>query len=101
MRSTAVANEDTPTPALVSRKSVMSQNSLHIVPLEPFVNAVVAGGFLGIHPVTVRRFAREGRLPGHPVSYGNGVRMHQRFLLSELREWLKSRNAGSDRPGGL
>lgn len=101
MRSTAVANEDTPAPDLVSRKSVVSQNSLHIVPLEPFVDAVAAGRFLGLHPVTVQRLAREGRLPGHSVSHKNGMRMHWRFLLSELGEWLKSRDARSDRSGGL
>jgi hypothetical protein len=34
---------------------------------EPFVNAVVAGQFLDLHPVTVQRMARTGALPGHPL----------------------------------
>ena len=37
------------------------------VSLEPYVDSNAAGEFLGLHPVTVMRLAREGHLPGHPV----------------------------------
>jgi hypothetical protein len=56
---------------------------------EPFVNAVVAGQFLDLHPVTVQRMARTGALPGHPLCRGR--RVVWRFLLSELAAWLKAR----------
>src|ERR1700691_840488 len=47
--------------------------------LEPFVNAREASKFVRFHPVTVQRLAREGLLPGHPVS--DGLRRHWRFRL--------------------
>ncbi len=63
--------------------------------LEPFVNAKEASKFVQLHPVTVQRLAREGLLPGHPVS--NGSRRHWRFRLSELGQWLQERESGNDR----
>lgn len=60
--------------------------------MEVFVNASEAGDFLELHPATVQRFAREGLIPAHPVA--GGKRKHWRFLLSELAEWLRSRNQG-------
>jgi excisionase family DNA binding protein len=56
--------------------------------MEPFVDAAGAGEFLKLHPATVQRLAREGTLPGHPVTRGR--RRKWRFLLSELKEWLSS-----------
>jgi hypothetical protein len=56
--------------------------------LEPFVDAAGAGEFLKLHPATVQRLAREGTLPGHPVT--RGKRKKWRFLLSELKNWLSS-----------
>ena len=56
------------------------------VSLEPNVDSIVAGKFLGLHPVTVMRLAREGHLPGHPVRHAK--RRQWRFLLSELSSWL-------------
>lgn len=63
------------------------------VSLEPYVDSTVAGEFLGLHPVTVMRLAREGHLPGHPVR--NAKRRQWRFLLSELSKWL-ARRSGSE-----
>lgn len=91
MRSTIVTNEEMPARDGVSRGPAILESSMPIATLEPFVDAAAAGGFLGLHPVTVQRLAREGRLPGHSVSHGNGVRTHRRFLLSELAQWLRSR----------
>jgi hypothetical protein len=56
------------------------------VSLEPYVDSVVAGKFLGLHPVTVMRLARQGHLPGHPLR--RAKRRQWRFLLSELSHWL-------------
>ena len=39
---------------------------------EPFVTPEEAANFLKISPVTVKKMAREGWLPAHPI--GNGVR---------------------------
>jgi phage terminase Nu1 subunit (DNA packaging protein) len=58
--------------------------------LEPFVDAAGAGEFLKLHPATVQRLAREGTLPGHPVT--RGKRKKWRFLLSELKDWLSSKS---------
>lgn len=58
---------------------------------EPFVNATEASQFVRLHPATVQRLAREGTLPGHPV--GSGQRRRWRFRLSELQDWLSSRNS--------
>jgi excisionase family DNA binding protein len=61
---------------------------LHTVP-ERFLDAQEAAQFLGLHPRTVQRLAREGIIPAHPI--GNGVRRRWRFLLSELDAWLRDR----------
>jgi hypothetical protein len=63
------------------------------VSLEPYVDSTAAGQFLGLHPVTVMRLAREGHLPGHPVR--NAKRRQWRFLLSELSKWLARQTSGS------
>ncbi|HTC92479.1 MAG TPA: helix-turn-helix domain-containing protein [Terriglobales bacterium] len=55
---------------------------------EPFVTSDEAARFLSLHPKTVERWARAGRIPGHPVGYGS--RKQWRFLLSELQQWMKS-----------
>ena len=44
----------------------------------------MAGQLLGIHPVTVLRWAREGRIPHHRL----GRRVA--FRTSELDQWLAS-----------
>jgi excisionase family DNA binding protein len=49
---------------------------------EPFVTPEEAAAFLKISPVTVKKMAREGWLPAHPI--GNGIRKRWRFRISEL-----------------
>ena len=61
------------------------------VSLEPYVDSIAAGEFLGLHPVTVMRLAREGHLPGHPLRQAK--RRQWRFLLSELSSWLARQKA--------
>jgi hypothetical protein len=57
--------------------------------IEPFVDAKTAGKFLGLHPATVQRLAREGLIPAHAI---NGrARRQWRFLLSELRHCFRAR----------
>jgi excisionase family DNA binding protein len=55
--------------------------------VEPFVDSVAAAEFLGLHPVTVMRLAREGHLPGHAIR--RAKRRQWRFRLSELGVWLQ------------
>ena len=66
----------------------MERLSLPAQTFEPFVDAAAAGKFLGLHPATVQRLARDSALPGHPVR--GCARRRWRFLLSELSEWLKA-----------
>jgi hypothetical protein len=63
------------------------------VNLERYVDSNAAGEFLGLHPVTVMRLAREGHLPGHPVRHAK--RRQWRFLLSELSKWLARQTSGN------
>ncbi|WP_263351374.1 helix-turn-helix domain-containing protein [Acidicapsa acidisoli] len=49
---------------------------------EAFVTPEEAALFLRYSPVTVKRLAREGKIPAHSVT--NGVRKRWRFLISEL-----------------
>ncbi|MGC1362924.1 MAG: helix-turn-helix domain-containing protein [Silvibacterium sp.] len=49
---------------------------------EAFVTPDEAAAFLRYSPITVKRLAREGKIPAHAVT--NGVRRRWRFLISEL-----------------
>ena len=75
-------------PITSKREKVMAVDSFRsaTVSLEPYVDSIAAGKFLGLHPVTVMRLAREGHLPGHPLRQAK--RRQWRFLLSELSSWL-------------
>ncbi|SEB55089.1 helix-turn-helix domain-containing protein [Terriglobus roseus] len=50
---------------------------------EPILNADEASSLLGLHPVTLRRWAREGRVPCHRV----GRRLS--FRSTELNHWYE------------
>ena len=41
-----------------------------------------AADFLRCSPITIKRLARDGKIPAHAVT--NGVRKRWRFLISEL-----------------
>jgi excisionase family DNA binding protein len=56
---------------------------------EKFVTPEEAATFLSISPVTVKKMAREGYLPAHPI--GNGLRKRWRFLISELVSHMRCR----------
>ena len=51
---------------------------------EPLLDSEEAGRFLRIHPATVKRLARSGRLPGFRI--GN----RWRFRFSDLDDWAHS-----------
>ena len=55
---------------------------------EAFVTAHEAAGFLRCSPITVKRLAREGKIPAHSIT--NGVRKRWRFLLSELADRMQT-----------
>ena len=63
---------------------------------EPFVAPERAADFLALSRKTVRKLARRGDLPAHPV--GRGVRLMWRFRLSELSRWLEGEAVKLDQP---
>ena len=68
--------------------------STSLLTIEPFVTAKEAARFLCCSPITVKRLARQGKVPAHSLS--NGVRKRWRFLISELAATLKN-NVSSER----
>jgi excisionase family DNA binding protein len=66
-------------------------------PFEYFVDADEAAQFLKLERRTVLRFAREGRIPAHPLD-PDAERKDWRFLLSELHEWLSGQVNCACRP---
>lgn len=56
---------------------------------EPLISAEDASGLLGIHPVTLLRWAREGRVPRRRL--GRKVT----FRASELDSWYRTEYIGS------
>ncbi|MEI9979945.1 MAG: helix-turn-helix domain-containing protein [Edaphobacter sp.] len=75
------------TSAFVSRRIVevqmMTQSET-----EAFVTPEEAATFLHYSPVTVKRLAREGKIPAHSIT--NGVRKRWRFLISELADRMRT-----------
>ncbi|WP_353073079.1 helix-turn-helix domain-containing protein [Tunturiibacter gelidiferens] len=76
--------------AVVGRPAAIrgSQMSALVIPpsspvvFEPLISAVDAGQLLNLHPVTILRWAREGRIPHRRL----GRRVV--FRVSELNSWL-------------
>jgi excisionase family DNA binding protein len=64
--------------------------------MEPYVDAQEASAFLGIHPKTLMRLAREERVPAY--SFSEGIRRHWRFLISELDTWMKTKVNSTGHP---
>ena len=80
------------TPSIAAQRT--ERQLLHSVEPEPFVTAVEAAAFLRCAPVTVKRLAREGKIPAHSIQ--NGIRRRWRFLISELAMAMK-KELSSDR----
>lgn len=55
---------------------------------EAFVTAQEAAVFLRCSPITVKKLAREGKIPAHSIT--NGVRKRWRFLISELADRMQA-----------
>lgn len=55
---------------------------------EPFVDAERAATFLDMRRKTLLDLARKGRLPGHPIWFGQ--RRIWKFRISELEYWMQS-----------
>lgn len=58
---------------------------------ESYVGAEDAATFLGCAPQTINRLARAGKVPAHALIVGR-KNNRWRFLLSELDEWMRSRD---------
>jgi excisionase family DNA binding protein len=56
--------------------------------IEPYVAASEAAEFLGIHPKTLMKLARQGGVPAYWIN--EGERRRWRFLKSELDIWMRS-----------
>jgi excisionase family DNA binding protein len=55
---------------------------------ETFITAHEAAVFLRCSPITVKRLAREGKIPAHSIT--NGLRKRWRFLISELADRMQA-----------
>ena len=64
--------------------------------LERYVEACEGAEFLSIHPKTLIRLAREGKIPAYP--YNEGTRRHWRFQITELDKWMKAKVNSSAHP---
>jgi excisionase family DNA binding protein len=60
---------------------------------EPTMKSPQAAALLGIHPKTLQKMARQGRVPAHQIGD------LWRFRASELDEWLRN-GVSSDRHSG-
>ncbi len=69
---------------------------------EPFVDADVIAAHTGMSLRMIKKWAREGRIPAHPVSGAERLRKTWRFKLSEVDSALVSLRASpivAVRPG--
>jgi excisionase family DNA binding protein len=85
-------NPVTQAPATPRHSGRTEPISLH----EPYVDAQEGAAFLGLHPKTLMRLAREGKVSAYSIS--DGPRRHWRFLISELDKWMKSKVNSSPHP---
>lgn len=74
------------TPSIAAQRT--NQQLLHPMEPEPFVTAVDAAAFLRCAPVTVKRLAREGKIPAHSIQ--NGIRRRYGLLLIRHRSQRRS-----------
>lgn len=72
-------------------------------PDEHFVDAAKVAEFLSVSRKHVLRLSRLGRMPAHPISFGE--RNTWRYLLSEIRVWMlqkyPSLSIGQNPPSGI
>jgi predicted DNA-binding transcriptional regulator AlpA len=58
---------------------------------EHFVDAAKVADFLSVSRKHVLRLSKLGRIPAHPISFGE--RNTWRYLLSEVRAWMLQRDS--------
>ena len=80
----------------IAATSLRPKNPTVAADPEPYVNASDAARFLGIHPKTLMRLARNRILPAY--SFTDGTRHNWRFLKSELDIWMQTRVNSSSHP---
>jgi excisionase family DNA binding protein len=56
---------------------------------ERFVKSEVAGRYLGLSALTIRRMAHQGKIPAYGLPCGAG-KFAYRFKLSELLTWANN-----------
>ena len=71
--------------------TIPAGTSADSVEFEPILTSEQAAAFLQIHPKTLQRMARQGRVPGYRVGD------LWRFRASDLEAWLASTMVSSDR----
>ena len=71
--------------------TIPARPSADSVEFEPILTSEQAAAFLQIHPKTLQRMARQGRVPGYRVGD------LWRFRASDLEAWLASTVVSSDR----
>ena len=74
------------TPSIAAQRT--ERQLLHSMEPEPFVTPVEAAAFLRCAPVTVKRLAREGKIPAHSIQ--NGIRRRYGLLLIRHRSPRRS-----------
>ena len=60
------------------------QQAISVPGFEPTLNSQQAAALLQIHPKTLQKMARQGRVPAHKIDD------LWRFRASELDEWLRN-----------
>jgi excisionase family DNA binding protein len=69
---------------LSSRSSQLpAQNRFPVIEFEPLLDAIEAAALLRMHPVTLKKKARLGEIPGRHVG------KCWRFRASDLDDWLR------------
>jgi excisionase family DNA binding protein len=74
-------------PATLAMKGKGNEQQTVLIPVqgfEPTLNSQQAAALLQIHPKTLQKMARQGRVPGRQVGD------LWRFRASELDEWLRN-----------
>jgi excisionase family DNA binding protein len=61
-----------------------NEQTIQLTAFEPTLNSQQAAALLQIHPKTLQKMARQGRVPGHQIGD------LWRFRASELDEWLRN-----------
>lgn len=59
---------------------------MHNTPPEELLTAEEVAAALKVHPETVRRWARDGRIPSIQLPAGRGGSSPRRFLLSDITD---------------